>query len=382
MINKLNNKIYTEQFLLIAFISIITFKVVMLAQYLVSTAGNEAYITMAIMTAIEIMMTAVVYAIIRQGSLFESDLPKAVKAVFAILLFCTCIIKCSLLGSEGVSYISTTIYDNVRWSYITLAIMSVCTYLAYKGGKVIARTSQIFFWLMALSFAFHLVFSNTQLEFINLLPLEFSSEIAVAGDRYLMWFGDYTSLLFFSIVPGPNKGKKLIIWTILAILATLLCAVGLMVIFICIFGESGAVIGNAFLNVSALNKIAFMIGSMDLPTVCSWVAMCIIKLSLLIFAAKECAKFFFGDKWWASLICGILTYVIIVYGIGNLKNSFEIATGYIRYFVYFVDFAVVITLYTMIYIRNRSKSKRSAKNKQSASTEQTNLADNQIRGDI
>lgn len=350
MINKLNNKIYTEQYLLLAFISIITFKVVMLAQYLVSTAGNEAYITMAIMITIEIMMTAVVYGIVKNGSLLELDIPKPLKGLFAVLLFFTALVKCTLLGSEGVSYISTSIYDNVRWSYVTLALMIVCTYLAYKGGKVIARTSQIFFWLMAISFAFHVVFSNTQLELVNLLPFKLSPKIAVAGDRYLIWFGDYTSLLFFSIAKSPNaKGKRMWIWTVLAVAGTLICAVGLMIIFICIFGESGAVIGNAFLNVSSLNKIAFMIGSMDLPTVFSWVVMCIIRLSLLLFAAKECAKFFFGDKWWISVVCGVAAYIAIVYGIGNLKTSFKVATSVIRYFVYFIDFAVVVLTYILVY---------------------------------
>ena len=356
MTNKLNNNIYPEQYLLLAFISIITFKVVMLAQYLVSSAGNEAYITMAIMIAIELMMTAIVYAIIKNGSLLEQDLPKALKGIFAIILLFTSFAKCTLLGSEGVSYISTTIYDNVRWSYVTLALLLACTYLAYKGGKVIARTAQIFFWLFAISFAFHVVFSNTQLEIVNLMPFDFSSKIAVAGDKYLIWFGDYTALMFFSISKSPNAtGKKLIIWTIIAIAGTILCAVGLMIIFICIFGESGAIIGNAFLNVSSLNKIAFMIGSMDLPTVCSWIVMCIIKISLLIFAAKECLKFFFGDKWWISVICGLVTYFVIVYGIGNLKTSYSLATSVLRYFVYFADFAVVVITYTIVFIRNKNK---------------------------
>lgn len=362
MTNKLNNKIYTEQYLLLAFISIITFKVVMLAQYLVSTAGNEAYITMAIMITIEIMMTAVVYGIVKNGSLLELDIPKAVKGIFAVLLFFTTLTKCVLLGSEGVSYISTSIYDNVRWSYVTLALMIVCTYLAYKGGKVIARTAQIFFWLMAVSFAFHVIFSNTQLELVNLLPFKLSPEIAAAGDRYLIWFGDYTSLLFFSIAKSPNaKGKRMWIWTILAIIGTLICAVGLMIIFICIFGESGAVIGNAFLNVSSLNKIAFMIGSMDLPTVCSWIVMCIIKLALLLFAAKECAKFFFGDKWWISVVCGAAAYIAIVYGIGNLKTSFRIATGAVRYFVYFADFLVVAITYILVYASKKKSPEASEK---------------------
>lgn len=358
MNNKLNNNIYTEQYLLLAFISVITFKVVMLAQYLVSAAGNEAYITMTVMISIELIMCAVVYGIIRHGSITSLPLPKPLKYVFAVALFFTSMAKCVLLGSEGISYISTTIYDNVRWSYVCLALMLVCCYLAYKGGNVIARTAQIFFWLMAFSFAFHVVFAQTDLDFINLLPFELSADIAVAGDKYLIWFGDYSCLLFFSLSASPNaNGKRLVLWTILAIAGTLLCAVGLMIIFICIFGDSGAIVGNAFLNVSSLNKIAFMIGSMDLPTVCSWVVMCTIRLSLLLFAAKECLKVFFGEKWWLSVVSTLLAYFLTVYGVGNLKTSYSLATSVLRYFVYLTDFVIVIAATIFVRIKYKSLKK-------------------------
>lgn len=356
MINKLNNKIYPEQYLLLAFISILTFKVVMLAQYLVATAGRHGYLTMAIMIPIEIMLMTITYGIIKKGSLFELDIPKWIKGTFAVLILFSSVLKCSFLGSEGVSYISTSIYDNVRWSYITLALMTVCAYLAHKGGKVIARTAQIFFWLMALSFAFHIIFSNTNLEIINLMPFTPTADVAVAGDKYLIWFGDYTPMLFFSIVKSPNqKGKKLALWTIATICATLLCSVGMMIVFICIFGESGAIVGNAFLNVSALNKIAFMIGSVDLLTVCVWIIMCVIKLSLLLFACTECLKFFFGNKWWASVICATVVYLIIVHGIGNLKNCYIIATSFLRYIVFAIEFGLIIMCYIALRIADKKQ---------------------------
>lgn len=360
MKDKLNDRIYPEQFLLLAFISVMTFKVVMLAQYLVSAAGNEAYVTMAIMIGIEIMMCAVVYGIIRHGSITKLPLPRGVKYVLAIVLFATSMTKCALLGSEGVSYISTSIYDNVRWSYVCLALMLTCCYLAYKGGKVIARTAQIFFWLMALSFAFHAIFAKTDLQLVNLLPLDFSSDIAVAGDKYLLWFGDYSSLLFLTVCKSPNaKPMRTALWTTCAIVGTIICSVGLMIVFVCIFGESGAIVGNSFINVSALNKVAFMIGSMDLPTVCSWLVMCVIKLSLLLYACKECLAVFFGDRPWLSAACALLAYLLIVYAVGNLKTGYAVATSVLRYIVYAADFVTVIFL--SVYVRVKFSSAKKTK---------------------
>ena len=370
MQNKLNNKIYNEQFLLLAFISLITFKVVMLPQYLVKTAGSQSYLIMLFMMAIEIMMLCIVYGITKNCSLLQLDIPKWLKAIFAILIFSSSLIKSTILGSEGVSYISTSLYANVSWSFVTLALIIVSIYLAHKGGKVLGRTVQIFFWVMIFALVFYGVFSNSNFDIINLMPFKISSSLAVAGDKYLMWFGDFTPLLFMSTSPSPNKKKStMAIWITIAVIATLICSVGLMIEFICIFGASGAIVGNAFLNVSSLNKISFMIGSVDLPTVISWLIMCVIKFSLLLFAMAECAKFFFGDKAWVSLACGVIVYAIIVYGIGNLKTSYELATSWLRYFAFLTEFLITIAAYIAMRISMRKKQNKAPMQSQNSQGE-------------
>ncbi|MDE6758953.1 MAG: GerAB/ArcD/ProY family transporter [Clostridia bacterium] len=361
MQNKLNNKIYNEQFLLLAFISLITFKVVMLPQYLVKTAGSQSYMTMFFMIAIEIMMLCVVYGITKNGSILQLDIPKWVKGVFAILVFASSLIKSTILGSEGVAYISTSLYGSVSWSFVTLALIIVSLYLAHKGGKVLGRTVQIFFWVLIFALVFYGVFSNFNFEAINLMPFKISSDLAVAGDKFLMWFGDFTPLLFMSTSPSSNRKKStMAIWITFAVIATLICSVGLMIQFICIFGASGAVVGNAFLNVSSLNKISFMIGSVDLPTVLSWLIMCVIKFALLLYAMAECAKFFFGNKILVSLACGIIVYAVIVYGIGNLKTSYNLATSWLRYFAFLTEFLVTVAAYIAMRVSMNKKQKAPA----------------------
>ena len=103
------NKVYEDQFLLLAFVTIVTFKVVMLPQYFIKAASNNGYIIMAFLVIVEMMMMAVVYGITKHGSLLQLDVPKWLKGVFAILVFSSSFIKSTVLGSEGVSYISTSI---------------------------------------------------------------------------------------------------------------------------------------------------------------------------------------------------------------------------------------------------------------------------------
>ena len=135
------HKIYEEQFLLLAFISIVTFKIVMLPQYLVSSVSNNGYMVMAFMIAIEIMMLTVVYGIVQNGSILEQDIPKWLKGVLAIVIFISSVIKCTVRGSEGVAYIATSLYANVSWAFVTLALILACIYIAQKGGKGLPRRS-------------------------------------------------------------------------------------------------------------------------------------------------------------------------------------------------------------------------------------------------
>ena len=354
-----NNKIYEEQYLLLCFISVVTFKIVMLPQYLVRSVGNNGYMVMAFMIAIEIMMLAVVYGIVKNGSILEQDIPKWLKGVFAILIFASSIIKSTVRGSEGVAYIATSLFANVSWTFVTLALIIAGIYIAHKGAKVLARSAQIFFWIIAFATIFFIVFSNIKLDPLNLMPFKISGELAVAGDKYLMWFGDFTPLLLVTVVPSKNHGKKrLAIWTVLAILGAVLLTVGIMILFICTFGQAGELIGNAFLNVSSLNKIFFMIGSADLPTVLSWLVMYIVKFSLLLYAMLTCAKFFFGDKYLVSIVCGIIIYCIICFGIGNLKTNYNLATSWLRYLAFFIEFLVTIAAYIAMRVCQDKKDKQ------------------------
>ena len=131
-----------------------------------------------------------------------------------------------------------------------------------------------------------------------------------------------------------------------------------MILFICTFGEAGELIGNAFLNVSSLNKIFFMIGSADLPTVLSWLVMYFVKLSTLLFAMVTIAKFFFGDKSIIAVICGVIIYCIICFGIGNLNTNYILATSWLRYVAFFIEFLVTIAAYIAMRICENKKQKQ------------------------
>ena len=119
-----------------------------------------------------------------------------------------------------------------------------------------------------------------------------------------------------------------------------------------------------------------MIGSADLPTVLSWLVMYIVKFSLLLYAMITSAKFFFGDKYLVSIACGIIVYCIICFGIGNLKTNYNLATSWIRYVAFFIEFLVTIVAYIAMRICQDKKQKQQ-------NTQNTNSGiSNELQGEI
>ena len=146
---KTTNVVYPNQVALLAFIASITFKVVMLPQYLAGTAGRSSPIAMAYLMAIEVMEFVIIYGVIKRTSLLQAHIPAPLKAAFISLIAASSYFKTVVLSAEAVSYISTTLFDNGLWRLIVLAYMPCLIYIAYKGGNVLARTAQIVFWFIA-----------------------------------------------------------------------------------------------------------------------------------------------------------------------------------------------------------------------------------------
>ena len=204
---KTTNVIYPNQVALLAFIASITFKVVMLPQYLAGDAGRAAPIAMAYLMAIEVMEFVIIYGVIKRTSLLQAHIPEALKAVFILLVAASSYFKTVVLSAEAVSYISGTLFDNGLWRLIVLAYMPCLVYISYKGGNVLARTAQIVFWFIAVSLLFNVLFAHFNGDIGNLMPVRFSGEVMKACDRHLVWFGDFTPFLFLTVA-RPAKPQK------------------------------------------------------------------------------------------------------------------------------------------------------------------------------
>ena len=124
-----------------------------------------------------------------------------------------------------------------------------------------------------------------------------------------------------------------------------------------------------------------MIGSADLPTVLSWLVMYIVKFSMILFAMITSAKFFFGDKSIIAIICGIIIYCIICFGIGNLNANYKLATSWLRYVAFFIEFLVTIAAYIAMRVC-QSKKQKQQNNNPSEMTQQDANQTGELQGEV
>lgn len=347
---KTTNVVYPNQIALLAFIASITFKVVMLPQYFAGTAGRSAVLAMAYLMTIEVMEFVIIYGVIKRTSLLEAHIPPLLKGMFIALIVASSYFKTVVLSAEAVSYISTTLFDNGLWRLIVLAYMPCLVYIAYKGGNVLARTAQIVFWFIAVSLLFNVLFARFRGDIGNLLPLEFGAEVMKACDRHLVWFGDFTPFLFLTVA-RPAKAQKVRLPIMIAI--SFVAAVGFMVIFTTAYGGGGAMVSNAFNKIAVFNRISLLLGTVDFPTVCSWLMMSVIKLALIVYGVVEGVTYYLKKRFLAAVAAGAALSLTLFFGITNMDVSYEIATSPVRYIVGAIEYLLPPCVYLAVRIFDR-----------------------------
>ncbi|MDE5618072.1 MAG: hypothetical protein K2I79_01125 [Clostridia bacterium] len=345
MLRRTTNVVYPRQLALLAFIAAFTFKVVMLPQYLSGVAGRQSALAMAYIMAVEIAMFFIIYGVISRTSLLQSAMPAPLKGLFVILLVASSSVKTGVLTAETVSYVSTTMFDDGLWRLVIIALMVTLVFVAYKGANVIARTAQIVFWFIAASILFNILFAQFKGDLGNLLPMNFDASVLSACDRHIMWFGDFTPFLFLTVAKParPQRSGLAIIMPLLFILT-----VGFIVVFTSVYGGGSILVSNAFNKIGIFNRISMLLGTVDFPTVCSWIMMAVIKLSILLYAIIEGINYYVKRRGWVAVICGLAIGLAIFFGIKNLDRAYKFATSWVRYVVCAIEYLVPLGVYLSV----------------------------------
>lgn len=345
-----NNTVYRNQFACMALISAVTFKMVMLPQYMARIAGNNSYISIAIMMCIEIAMYSMVYLVSSRINFIKED-NKALMIPIMAVLYVVMVLRMTILFSETVSYTATTLFDQGRSSFIILGFLPIIGYLVYKGGNNIGRLATIVMWAVLALIFFLLLFSSLRIDWANLLPIMPDGPTAVlsACDKYYLWFGDFLPLLFFSVVKDKNRKLNKYLLPIIFV-SIVVVVVAFYMIFVGVYNTSGELVNFAFNKMAVFNKISELIGATNFPVVIVWILMAIVKLGLLLYTMTVALAYFIKSRKIALIINVLLIACICGFGVTTMADGYALAVmPGIRYFVAAVQYSVPIIL--LIYTK-------------------------------
>ena len=333
----ISNNVYTGQFAILAFISSVCFKVVMLPQYLAATAGRNAWLAMLTLVLADGAALVCVYAVTTRVDFRALPAPVPLKRAMMIVVGATCFTKLVLFTGEATSYCSTTLFDEGLWRLVLAGLVPALAYLTVKGGNVLARTAQIVIWFVAAVVALNVMFAESAGSVFNILPVRYGKEVLFSCDKYLAWFGDFSPLLFFSV---SGKKRKNIVPVLISYIFILTFTVGVSLAFTSVYGGGGVLVSNAFNKLAIFNKLSTLLGTVDFTVVCAWLLIAILKLALLANAVTESVCSFAGGRRYVAIAVCVAAGIAAFFGIGNPQKVYDVMTGPLRYMTLAADYAI------------------------------------------
>lgn len=346
------NRVYKRQIAVLAFFMSMTYKIVMLPQYLSIIAPRDAIIAVAIMMFIETAIFFVIYATISISPLYRLGLNKIILKIVLLIIVVSSSFKLVVLLGETLDYISSLLFEEGKWLFIALSVLPVLGYIAYKGVNTITRLAEIIMWFIVLTLGFTLLFLKVNMDIGSVLPLFDDGFVPIGSaiDKYVMWYGDYTPLLLV-VVAKENKTKMSRYVVPVGMMIIYIITVGFYLLFISIYGDIAPFIDHAFSNIGIYNKISDLLGGVDFPIVCAWLLMSIVKLSFLIYAIIEGVSKIIKDEPTDKLRGIIATAITIGYGlilsfvVESIEDSYKFAISGVRYFTAITDYVLPILLF-------------------------------------
>ena len=353
MRDKGSDKIYRGQFAILAFISSVCFKVVMLPQYLTAAAGRNAWLAMLTLVLIDGIALACVYAVVTRTDITALPAPVPVKKIMLAVIGLTCFMKLVLFTSETTAYCSTTLFDEGLWRLILAGLIPTLVYLTVKGGNVLARTSQIIVWFVAAVVVLNIFFAESAGTLKNVLPVKYDAKVIFACDKYLAWFGDFSPLLFFTV---SGKKRKNPVPVLVSYIMIIVFSVGVSLAFTAVYGGGGVLVANAFNKLAIFNKLSTLLGTVDFTVVCAWLLLAVVKLALLAVAVTESIYAFFGNRKAIAVAVCLVLGVLTFFAIGNQQTVYTVMTGYLRYFTIAADYVIPVAALACLFAFGKKKT--------------------------
>ncbi|MDR1939741.1 MAG: hypothetical protein LBQ40_02980 [Clostridiales bacterium] len=344
------NGIYKRQFAILIFFAGVVFKLAFLPAYLTEIVANDNIFAVAVYLLFDFLCLFLIYYIAKNRVI--EKLPHNLRAGIMLALFALFALKFAVMSGEVSYCISSNLFKDGHVVFVYAAIGALTSYIAVKGGGVLAKMGEIFVVAVVVCLAINLVTVESDVNFMYNLPF-FATDgksFFSALDKYYMWTGDFLPLIVFTITDGKKKSKTMP----LMIALTAVTVIAHYAFLNAVFKSGAAKTDNLLVALGTFNIGNILVGRTDALSLTVWFIMAVINLALTLLAATESASYFLKDRRIGTAAVNVFTVLLYIFGLKNVSKLFDLSTGAIRYFVLAVGTLAPIVIIVCHTLQKRS----------------------------
>lgn len=359
------NKMKTFQLSMLLLTVVPAAKFFVMPVYAAQTAGIDAYIMIAILSVLELILVFWLSLSLKrvQNTCLYEVLSSCIGKVFARILLCVYaaffLLKSLLPILELRQLFVSSVYDTAPKIGSMLPFIIAAAYLSSKGLKAVGRTSTLLGFVTPACVAILFILSLSSMNLDNLLPVlnRNPSFILPSLKSLSIWFGDSLILLIvFGKLVFRNTGMKspVILYAISAIIT-----IAFAVIFTAIYGATASMQGTAINQISKFNTALTNLGRFD------WIPILLLTLPLISASAvwlhgsiSFLTEAFHIEKHGDLLSAGICALaILLLFALQNLTDRIVFFTEYLSYPAIVLQYVLplFLPLVTLIYTNKQRK---------------------------
>ncbi len=264
-------------------------------------------------------------------------------------------------------FFANVLFDKLSWTAFSVLLVILLLIMVIGGLNVIARTGELYFFLIAISLVCVIGLGLIRAEFNSLLPIlhtNVSSKFA-STISFQAWMGDYLILLFFmgNIKITQNSTlKKHLIWSYA--ISVVVNIVGVAV-FYAVNEHLSAYQPNALSALTQYSLVTLGIGRPDWFLVLFVFISKLISCAFYLYAISECIinMFSIKNKLWVKVGAGILIYVLDAFILINIETTIDILKTYCAYYMFAVSMLMLILIAVIGYLNKTHNASELENNK-------------------
>lgn len=358
-------KINFRQVSIIIFYLLVSLKFLALPSLVYQDAEADSWLVFVLMALIDIGLIWVSIYLIRSANeknLYEF-LKNRIGPIFTkivLVLFFLVFILDILDGITGIyRLLVEDFYTDIKWYNYIIPLLSLISFMAYKGIRNIGRVCEIFVWVVIVALIFVILKSLSEFEPFFFLPsfTKGISPIFKSLMTHISWFCSPIAIIFFIGDVDKSSYKKSMVWKY--ILIAIFEVFILVSVFYGVFKETAGMHSFAMSDLSQVANESTAIDEISWFTVILWVLAQILSLSIIFYASVSCLRYIFNIKnsWLPILIINIL--VVIYMNIDAVTVSLEkyFFTPSVLVIEWITKIGVMLSIFiaNIVYLKKRRK---------------------------